>query len=222
MNVKCFDCNSFLEVCTILWDESGECAVCDPGFMDKNKETIYSWMKARSLKPVAVLLTHAHFDHIYGVASLVKDFGAKVYMHPAESLTLSHNSLSARMSGMPEPDCSFETIPVKEGDIIRFGQSEVKVIETPGHTAGGVSYLCEKDKVLVAGDTLFQGSIGRTDLPGGDYETLMTSIFTKLMVLDPDIDVIPGHGPSTTIADEGQKNPFLLPFNEPYEEEQSK
>ncbi len=107
---------------------------------------------------------------------------------------------------------------ISEGDTVDVGNLHFEVIETHGHTPGGVCYLERSEKVLISGDTLFAGSIGRTDHPGGDYDALMKGIFSKLMVLDGDITVIPGHGPCTTIADERTKNPFLMPFNEPCEE----
>ena len=107
---------------------------------------------------------------------------------------------------------------VKDGDIIEAGAMRFEVLETPGHTTGGVCYLERKEKVLLSGDTIFAGAIGRTDHPGGDYDTIMKSIFGKLMSLDRDITVIPGHGPASDIATERMTNPFLLPFNEPYEE----
>ena len=108
-----------------------------------------------------------------------------------------------------------------DGDTVKFGETEFEVLSTPGHTPGGVCFLDRADKVLFSGDTLFAGSIGRTDHPQGDYDRLMEGIFNKLMTLDGDIDVIPGHGPHTTITDERTKNPFLQPFNLPYEEPDS-
>ena len=109
---------------------------------------------------------------------------------------------------------------IKDGDIIEWGDNNRwEVLATPGHTPGGVCFLDRTEKLLVSGDTLFAGSIGRTDNQWGDYDALMESIFGKLMPLDGDIEVIPGHGPHTSIADERTKNPFLMPFNEPLEEE---
>jgi glyoxylase-like metal-dependent hydrolase (beta-lactamase superfamily II) len=107
---------------------------------------------------------------------------------------------------------------VREGDVIEAGEMKFEVIETPGHSAGGLCFLEREGKILLSGDTLFAGAIGRSDHPGGDYDVLMNSIFTKLMCLDGDIEVIPGHGPATDIAKERMTNPFLMPFNEPYEE----
>ena len=118
------------------------------------------------------------------------------------------------MPQTPEGDIRF----VKDGDIIKVGSLYFEVLDTPGHSKGGICLLERKDKVLFSGDTLFAGAIGRTDHPGGDYDLLMKSIFEKLLMLDGEIRVIPGHGPETDIATERMTNPFLLPFNEPYEE----
>lgn len=217
MNVRCFDCNDYLEVCSILWDETGECVICDPGFTAAQESKILSHIESEKLRPVAVILTHGHFDHVLGAAPLSKKFGIKVYAGANEGQTLKNNRVLADVAGFPVPE-PFEFVPLHDGDTVRFGKQILEVLETPGHTPGGVCYLNRAEKLLLSGDTLFQGSIGRSDLPGGNYDNLMESIFTKIMVLDGDIDVIPGHGPATSIADERQKNPFLLPFNEPYEE----
>jgi glyoxylase-like metal-dependent hydrolase (beta-lactamase superfamily II) len=116
------------------------------------------------------------------------------------------------------PDGFTDAVAVKEGDVIKIGNLNFEVIETPGHTPGGVCYLERNEKILFSGDTLFAGSIGRTDNQWADYDALMSGIFTKLMELDGDITVIPGHGPETTIATERTTNPFLMPFNEPFED----
>ena len=118
------------------------------------------------------------------------------------------------------PATDIRTTDIADGDMIRFGNTEFEVISTPGHTPGGVCYLDSKDRLLLSGDTLFAGTIGRTDQPGGDYDRLMESIFSRLMCLDGDIDVIPGHGPKTSIAEERVKNPFLQPFNLPEDDEE--
>jgi glyoxylase-like metal-dependent hydrolase (beta-lactamase superfamily II) len=134
-------------------------------------------------------------------------------MHPRENHTLEvTNPYLCKAFGLPVPE-AFEAAP--ESSRIKVGSLEFEVIETPGHTPGGVCFLERNEKVLISGDTLFAGAIGRTDHPGGDYDLLMKSIFEKLMCLDGDITVIPGHGPDTSIADERMTNPFLLPFNEP-------
>ena len=138
-------------------------------------------------------------------------------MHPEEKLTLENNEYLCRLFGMDVPE-PFETVGIKEGEVINVGSLSFQVIETPGHTAGGICLLEKDEKFMLSGDTLFAGAIGRTDHPGGDYDRIMKSILEKLMVLDGDIKVVPGHGPETDIATERMTNPFLMPFNEPYEE----
>ena len=164
------------------------------------------------------MLTYGHLDHIPGTAALASAFGGlPVYMHPADRFTLESNEYFCRCFGAPMPE-AFETAVVVEGSGVEVGCLRFEVIETPGHTVGGVCYLERSEKTLFCGDTLFAGAIGRTDHPGGDYDKIMESIFTKLLHLEGDTKVIPGHGPCSDIATERMTNPFLLPFNEPYED----
>jgi len=216
---RIFRFNEFQTNCMVIWDNTKSCAIFDPGFnSEEDRAQLYDLISSEQLKPAAVLLTHGHFDHIYGVSRLVKDFNVPVYMNPADKVVLAQQNPMVAQFGMAVPDSNFATIDALDGDSITVGGIVFKVLATPGHTPGGVSYLDEADKVIVSGDTLFAGSIGRSDFPGGDYDALIDGIMTKLMALDGDIDVLPGHGPYTTIADERQKNPFLQPFNEPYED----
>ncbi len=256
IKVKKLIFNGFEENCYVVWIEGqgDACAVIDPGFdCDEEYDSLRKVISVNGLHPGAVLLTHAHPDHSYGVHRLCEEFGIPVYLNDGEKTTV--NVLHAFCLNIGHPDVedfSSRIAWIGDGDRISVpeggseGGLEFKVLFTPGHTAGGVCYLCREyrnaaDKnedlsvlhpsaspkeaktkdswsVLFSGDTLFAGCIGRSDLPGGDYTTLMRSILTRLLPLDGDIDVLPGHGHSTTIADERTKNPFLQPFNEPYEE----
>lgn len=222
VHVKNFYFNDFRECCSVIWDETGECVIVDPGCgTEPEKASLYGFISEKGLKPVKILLTHAHFDHILGLAYCAGKYGIPVYMHPAEKETLENNGYFAKAFGFEMPATDIRTTDIADGDMIRFGNTEFEVISTPGHTPGGVCYLDSKDRLLLSGDTLFAGSIGRTDQPGGDYDRLMESIFSRLMCLDGDIDVIPGHGPKTSIAEERVKNPFLQPFNLPEDDEES-
>lgn len=212
--------NAFQERCTLVWDDDRNCAVIDPGFIkEQEKEVLYGFIKSNNLIPKAILLTHAHFDHIYGLAAFARDFNVPAYMHEKDACMFENNLILCSDFYLPVPE-SYEgdIVYVTEGDVVTVGGLEFKVLETPGHTPGGVCYLESKEGVLFSGDTLFAGSIGRTDRPWGDYDRLMESIFSRLMTLDGEITVIPGHGPITSIAEERTTNPFLFPFNEPYEE----
>jgi len=216
MEIKCFIVNPLEERCSIIWDESRECAIVDPGYYsEKERESFHSFIRTKGLVPKMIILTHAHFDHILGVADCARTYNIPVYMNPLENIVLAENSRMCGFLGIDGPDKDFRTTDVHDGDILTVGGLNFAVIDTPGHSPGGVCYLCREEKLVFSGDTLFQGCIGRTDFIGGDYDALMNSIFMKLMVLDGDIDIIPGHGGCTTIADERQKNPFLQPFNEP-------
>lgn len=218
IHIEHFTVNAFQERSLLISDKDGFCTFVDPGFSNPTElQKLTEYVVDNGLKPVCIMLTHAHFDHIYGVAGLARTYGIPVYMHLAEKHTLEvTNPYLCKAFGLAEPE-SFDWKTVQpEG--IQVGSLKFEVIETPGHTPGGVCFLERNEKILISGDTLFAGAIGRTDHPGGDYDLLMKSIFEKLMPLDGDITVIPGHGPDSSIADERMTNPFLLPFNEPYEE----
>ena len=214
-----FTFNSFQTRCSIVWDSEGNCAFIDPGCISAvEMKALLDTVSRKNLKPVCIMLTHGHFDHILGTAELSRHLGGlPVYMHPADKFTLENNEYFCRCFGAPMPE-AFETADICEGSVIEVGNLRFEVIETPGHTVGGVCYLERAEKVLFSGDTLFAGAIGRTDHPGGDYDRIMESIFTKLLHLEGDTKVIPGHGPCSEIATERMTNPFLMPFNEPYEE----
>ena len=283
IHIEHFTFNSFQTRCSVVWDDSGVCAFVDPGCASAAElSRLTAFTASRGLRPAAIMLTHAHFDHIYGVDALVREYGIPVYMHPDEAYTLRNtNPYVCRMYGLPEPETAFadgllsgsavgaaselgcgpisepgcgsaselgcgsgdETasgpacgsvsekacgpdsglVTVVEGDVIKVGTLRFEVIETPGHTAGGICLFEREDGVLFTGDTLFAGAIGRTDHPGGDYDQLMKSILQKLLPLDSpatprNITVVPGHGPCSDLATEGMTNPFLMPFNEPYED----
>ena len=224
IHIEHFTFNAFQERAIIVSDQDGFCAFVDPGFSNASeRDELTGYVESKGLRPVCIMLTHAHLDHIFGVAELARTYNIPIYMHEQERYTLEVcNPFLCRAFGLPMPEefkptllassQATDTVPC-----IQVGSLRFEVIETPGHSAGGVCFLERDEKILFSGDTIFAGAIGRTDHPGGDYDILMKSIFEKLMCLDGDITVIPGHGPETSIADERMTNPFLLPFNEPYE-----
>ena len=211
--------NSFQTNCFVLWDETGKCAIADPGCSsDKELSRLKELLAEKNLEPVCILLTHCHFDHTYGVAELARTYGIPVYAGKEEMFTVeTTNPYICRNFGLPLPE-EFSMNLVSEGDAVEVGSLRFEVLDTPGHSKGGLCWLERNEKVLLSGDTLVAGAIGRTDHPGGDYDVLMRSIFEKLLMLDGDTRVLPGHGPSSDIATERMTNPFLLPFNEPYED----
>ena len=176
-----------------------------------------AFLQEEGLKPEAVLLTHGHFDHVWGVDRLLAEYPVPVYMHPADKDIMSQVAQSFRNidGSSPLVRHKFTTVDIQDGDQLNLAGMQWKVLHTPGHTPGSVCYWSEADNLLLSGDTLFAGSIGRTDLAGGDYDALMDSIRTKLLSLPGETDVIPGHGQPTSIAREGMYNPFLQPFNDP-------
>ena len=219
IHTEYFTFNAFQTRCSVIWDDEGFCAIADPGFeTSAERDSLTGFIASHGLKPVCILLTHGHFDHVLGVAEFSEIYGGlPIYMHPADKTTLENNPYFCTRFDVPLP-AAFDTVDIAEGEEIKVGNLCFEVIETPGHTPGGVCYLEKENKYMLSGDTLFAGAIGRTDHPGGDYDAIMKSILGKLTVLDGQIEVVPGHGPTSTIAEEGMTNPFLMPFNEPYEE----
>ncbi|HXV43779.1 MAG TPA: MBL fold metallo-hydrolase [Anaerolineae bacterium] len=186
-------------------EETGEGVVIDPG---EEAERILAEIKALELTIKYILNTHAHFDHILANAPLVKATGAPLALHPLDLPLLRQNGGASlfgfEVSASPEPD-----LMLAEGDMISFGTYTFQVLFTPGHTPGHVSFYEAKAGIVFDGDVLFAGGIGRTDLPGGDYETLMASINNNLMILPDETVVCSGHGPVTTIGRERATNPWL-------------
>ena len=218
-NILRFEFNLFGENTYIISGEAGRCVIVDPGFCsDDEKKTLLDAFEEMSLRPEAILLTHAHFDHIYGVEALQDLYGIPVYLHPADRVILEYDREMTAKFGLPSPDCGFSTTDIADGETVSAAGLSFEVITTPGHTPGGVCYLDRKESVLFSGDTLFAGAIGRTDFKYGEYDDEIRSIMEKLIFLDPDISIYPGHGPETTIGQERTGNPFLEPFNEPEEE----
>lgn len=219
MHIEKFIFNAFQENCSVAYDSDGICVIVDPGFLaEEEKKRLYGFIQSKGLKVKAILLTHGHFDHIFGVCGAALDFNAEVYMHPADRVILEEaNPMLCKAFGLPVPQSGFSFREIGNGDTIKVGSMTFEVIGTPGHTPGGVCYLEREAGVIFTGDTLFAGSIGRTDNIWADYDAMMAALLGKLMELDGDYRVIPGHGPETDIATERMTNPFLMPFNEPFE-----
>ena len=228
IHVEYFTVNSFQTRCSLVWDDNGNCAIIDPGYEDAERNEIVAFIESKKLTPVCAMLTHGHFDHIYGLAHFISTYNVPIYMDCKEFYTFEHTNTAVcgnyglplpqlpDYSGFQEGNSPFRN--VADGDIIQVGDLRFEVLQTPGHSVGGLCFLERESRILFCGDTLFAGAIGRTDHPGGDYDQMMKSIWEKIMCLDGDISVIPGHGPETDVATERMTNPFLLPFNEPYEE----
>jgi glyoxylase-like metal-dependent hydrolase (beta-lactamase superfamily II) len=199
-----FQCN-----CTILGDKiTGEAIVVDPG---DQFELIQDRLAKHGLtKVTSIVHTHAHLDHIGATALLQRATNAPVGLHEGDRFLWENASMQAAMLRLREPEMVDFDVKLDDGQTLRFADVEGEIIHTPGHTPGSLCFhFPVLDKLLIAGDTLFQGSIGRTDLPGGDYGQILSSIKQRLLTLDEETQVIPGHGPITTIGTEKRINPFL-------------
>lgn len=212
MNIQKFEVNPFGENTYIIWNEAGgDAAVVDPGMTDADEfRAIESFIEANKLTLKSILLTHQHIDHLFGVAELKKKYGVPVISHAADGILGERVAEQARMFHLPM-DVS-AVIPdrlVNDGDVLNLGNEEIYLLHAPGHSPGSLVYYVPSANMLITGDVLFRGSIGRTDLVGGNYNQLLTSIHNKILTLPPSTIVYPGHGPSTTIADEMRSNPFF-------------
>jgi glyoxylase-like metal-dependent hydrolase (beta-lactamase superfamily II) len=193
--------------CSIFGDEqSREALVVDPG---DDISQILAILKRHGLTVKAIVITHAHIDHIGGAQKLKLATGAPVYMNPADAELQAMMDVQAGWLGMKPPETVEIDSAAKDGDRLVVGATEFHVLHTPGHTQGSISLWIPSEAKLVAGDTLFRDSIGRTDLPGGDGRQILRSIHDKLLPLPEETIVIPGHGANTTIGREKQFNPFL-------------
>ena len=193
--------------CSIFGDEqSREAIVIDPG---DEIEKITEVLDRHQLKVKAIVITHAHIDHVAGAHKLRALTGAPVYMNEADRELLNALDLQASWLGVATPQRTEVDSAANDATVLRLGSADFQVIHTPGHTQGSLSIWIPSQEKLVAGDTLFRDSIGRTDLPGGNSRQLMTSIKTRLLDLPEQTVVIPGHGPNTTLGREKEQNPFL-------------
>jgi len=210
ITVQSFTFNPFEENTYIISNEDGECIIIDPGCYDRSEQNeLAQFIQGRELNPVRLLNTHCHIDHILGNAFVSKAFGLGLEIHSGEVPVLNAGGAVAGMYGIP-----YETSPhpanfLKEGEEIELGNTKLKILFTPGHSPASVCFYNADGGWVIGGDVLFYESIGRTDLPGGDYNTLINSIRTQLFTLPGETVVYPGHGPQTTIGYEKMFNPFL-------------
>lgn len=212
LKVESLTFNPFQENTYIVYDDSTlECAIFDPGMLnDGENQVLVDTINQLNLKPIYLIQTHLHLDHVFGMSFVKKEYGLSPMAHKADEFLLSETVEYSRQFGIlvEENPPAIEKY-LDEGDEITLGNRKLKIYHIPGHSPGSIIFYNEEDKFIIGGDVLFQGSIGRTDLPGGSYETLITGIQSKLMILPDDIVVYSGHGPATTIGNERVYNPYL-------------
>lgn len=210
MQTVIFTVNPFQENSIVVYDETNECAIIDPGFSNQQEqEELVKFIESHQLKPVLLLNTHCHIDHILGNRFVADKYKLDLQIHRLDLPLLEAAKSYAHLYGLnydpsPEPKHFFE-----EGDTLNFGKSELEILHLPGHAPGHVIFIHRDSKTIIGGDVIFSGSIGRTDLPGGNHDDLLNSIRTKLFSLPDDFTVYPGHGPNTSVGIEKSTNPFF-------------
>ena len=212
LQLESFVFNPFRENTYVVYDETTkECVIIDPGCSTLGEEDrLFGFIDSNSLKPLMVIDTHGHIDHIVGNAAVKKHYDIKVAAHPNVKNDFLRSRQQAAMFGMPLlDDCDLPDVDLEDGEVIKVGESTLEVISTPGHAMGSISLYAEIEGWVFTGDALFCRSIGRTDFPGGNYEQLRTNIIERLFRLPDDTEVYPGHDQSTTIFDERRYNMFL-------------
>lgn len=211
INVHYLTFNPFQENSYIIsTNMSTECLIFDPGASNDNENKILlQYIKERNLIPTRLINTHCHIDHVLGNKLIAENFDLQLEAHRKEKVVLESCEMVSKMYGIPYDGSPPISTFLDEGDQIDFGGTVLEIFLTPGHSPGSLCFVDRESKVVIGGDVLFHGSIGRTDLPGGDFDTLIRSIREKLFTLSDDFTVYPGHGPKTTIGFERMNNPFL-------------
>jgi len=210
ISIKTFVCNPYQENTYILYDETGSCAIIDPGMYGiKEEEAIVSFIKENKLRPEILLNTHCHIDHVLGNRFIYDTFGLIPQFHEGElPLLIEVQNYAPQMGIRYEVSPIPEVFLPSEGEV-KFSNHSLKIISVPGHSPAHLCFYSKDGGFLIGGDVLFKGSIGRTDLPGGNHQQLLSNIKEKVYILPEDTLVYPGHGPTTTIAIEKTSNPFV-------------
>lgn len=211
LQIQSFTFSPIQENTYVLYNEFNHAIIVDPGcYFEDEKELLKSYITDKGLKPLALLNTHCHLDHVFGNKFVAETFDLTLQLHEKEKTVLAYAPTSGLMYNMPFDNYSGNFIFLKEGNKITLDEDELHVIEAPGHSPGSICFYCARQNFLIGGDVLFQRSIGRTDLPLGDHQTLLNSIRKKLFILPDETIVDSGHGPETEIGIEKKENPFLI------------
>jgi hydroxyacylglutathione hydrolase len=210
LTVKRFIFNPIQENTYVIYDGKDACAIIDPGcYFPEEKQSLARWLRENHLHPNILLNTHCHLDHVFGNKWVATHYGLELQMGEKELWTFNFAPESGIRWSMPFENYSGNILFLRDGDTILMGEDKMEVLFTPGHSVGHIVFYNRKQGFVIGGDVLFRMGIGRTDLPGGDTETLLSSIREKLLSLPDDVIVYPGHGEPTTIGYEKENNPFL-------------
>ena len=210
LTVQPFTFNPVQENTYVVYNEKGQCCIIDPGCYFASEELeLKNFIEQNHLQPIYLLNTHCHLDHIFGNKFIYKTYNLTLWLNKLEKAVLEYGPISGQQWQLTFDNYDAELNFIEEGDVIRMGDDVLQVLFTPGHSPGHVSFYSKENKFVISGDVLFQGSVGRTDLPGGDFTILEESIKTKLYTLPADTIVFSGHGDTTTIGDEMKTNPFV-------------
>lgn len=208
--VKSFTFSPVQENTYIVYNEQKQCCIIDPGcYFPEERDELKTGIIETGLTPVLLLNTHCHLDHVFGNKFIYDTWGLQLHIHPKEKIVLDFAPESGRMWQLPFDNYDGPIVYLEEKNKINIGDDELDILFVPGHSPGHVAFYSEKDGFVIGGDVLFNGSIGRTDLPGGDFDTLVKSIQTQFFTLPDDTKVYSGHGPVTTIGFEKMNNPFV-------------
>lgn len=210
LSVKSFIFNPVQENTYVLYNEEGQCCIIDPGcYFPDERKTLQNWISSQGLQPVLLLNTHCHLDHVFGNRFVAETWGLELHLHPLEEPLLRFAPESGRMWQLPFENYEGPLKYIEVGKLIFIGEDALETRFTPGHSPGSVAFYHAPGKFVISGDALFQGSIGRTDLPGGDFDTLAKSIRSQLYTLPDETLVYSGHGPVTTVGVEKEGNEFV-------------
>lgn len=210
LNVHFFTFNAFEENTYVISNHKKECWIVDPGMYEQREtDEFISFLEKAQLQPKGIINTHAHLDHIFGVPAIIAKYGIEFGIHELEKPVLARGEETAAMFGIRFTNVPKADFYIADGQILKLGDDTLEVRLTPGHSPGSISFYHPEGNWVIAGDALFNGSIGRTDLPGGNFDTLIHAIRTQLFTLPDNTKVLSGHGPATTIGDEKKYNPFL-------------
>jgi glyoxylase-like metal-dependent hydrolase (beta-lactamase superfamily II) len=210
LNVQIFTFNPVQENTYLVYNDAKQCCIIDPGcYFASEEQQLTDFISQHGLQPLYLLNTHCHLDHIFGNRFVQKTYGLPLYLHRMEKPVLDMGPETGKLWQMPFDNFDGELKYIDEGDQIQLGTDRLDVLFTPGHSPGHISFYSKEGKFVLSGDVLFNGGVGRTDLPGGNFTLLEESIKTKLYTLPPETIVYPGHGETTTIGDEIKTNPFV-------------